>query len=389
MLQKAELLESAKKNFKKYFDSQAEDILLSPAGLVLLGDHTHYNEGLLISSAVDLYTAVIIKKRDDNTFKVKVGEKPLVSFSNDELAGLTVEQFNTSLVIEILKVLKEDEKIVTGFDCYIETGIPRCTGLGYYTSIIAGFLKAINDCMNLNLEETEMIEFGFRAQKAKIGKIANRATIKASLISQKECLIYSDLRRIKPEFIPFETSKYKVILFDTFEEIINPRDICNERIDECSVGVKGLKLYIWGIKSLRDVKPDFLAKHVHMIPRKVYNRCLYNVNERERVTKVIESYEVDKFPLLGEKLFESHEDLSTVYELSTDKIDFLVSEAYKSGLFSGAKMISCSSYRSIFAVVKNENVNSAVDTLTKSFKEKYGEELSTYVLSFTDGINYN
>lgn len=379
----SELKKSSLENFQKFFSKKTNQIDLSPAGFMLLGDHTHYNEGLLIGCAVDLYSAVIFQKRDDNKIRLKVGDANLLEFDRDNVSTPSSD-FNSTLVIEIIKVLKEEEHLTSGFDCYIESFIPRCAGLGYYSSIIMGFLNSINNKLNLGIEINELLEIGYKSQKIMIGQIANKATLLASLVSREDYFIHVDLRKKEPEFIPTE-NRLKLVIFDTGEQIENPQVICNERIDECNVGVKGLKLYVWGIKNLRDIKPDFLAKHIHMIPRRVYNRCLYNVNERVRVEEFLSADPKNKLKTLAESIFKSHKSLSELYDLSTQKIDFLVKKASDSNLIFGAKMISCSSHRSLYAIVEENNVEAAIKELSAKFSEKYEGTLNTFVLNITKG----
>ena len=385
MTDKNELVLRAKQNSKEIFDVAPDSVVISPAGFILLGDHTHYTESMLLGCALDVYSVVILKTRDDDNINLKINDGPVTTINSDDLST-TVSHFNTLLVIEILQQLRTAGKDIEGFDCYIENDVPLCVGLGYYSSMIMGFIIALSTKLCLDLSTGEMVEIGYLAWKEKIGKIANKATLQCSLLSKENNILYSDLRKNEPELIPFENKDCKFVLFDTNERIENPRDICNERIEECEVGVKGLRLYIWGIKNLRDIKPDFLAKHIHMIPRRVYNRCLYNVNERIRVELARESLSENKYQQFCEQIYKSHEDLASLYEISTDKLNDLVEFANNSNLVNGAKMISCSSFRSIFSLIEKQNIEQFVDDLNKSFHEKHGLKVEKHEFGLSDGV---
>lgn len=385
MADKNELILRAKQNSKEIFETLPDNFVLSPAGFILLGDHTHYTESMLLGCALNAYSLVILQKRDDNKINLKINDGPVTSLDCSDLSN-NVSHFNTLLVIEIMSTIKEKGILTTGFDCYIENDVPLCLGLGYYSSTIMGFISALNKNLSLNLSDNEMVEIGYLAWKEKIGKIANKATLQCSLLAKENHFLYSDLRKTEPELIPFSNDNCRFILLDTTEKIENPRDICNERIEECEVGVKGLRLYIWGIKNLRDIKPDFLARHVHMIPRRVYNRCLYNVNERLRVELAKEAVLSGNFLEFCDQIYKSHEDLSSLYQISTDKIDYLVEFADNSGLVKGAKMISCSSLRSTFALVEKDNVEGFSEELNKSFYEKYELKIEKHEFGLSDGV---
>lgn len=385
MADKNQLIIRAKENGRKIFEVVPDEILLSPAGFIFLGDHTHYTESLLLGCALDVYTAVILKKRNDNKIILSIDNGPVTEISKDSIPE-HVNHFQTNLLYEILKVFSEENKLPSGFDCYIEHDVPQCVGLGYYTSIIMGFIYSLNKELNLRLTNEEMVEFGFRAWQVEIGKIANKATLQCSLLAKENNYIFSDLRKPSPEHLPFNNPDCSFIIFDTGEEIINPRDICNERIEECEVGVKGLRLYIWGIKNLRDIKRDFLEKHVNMIPRRVYNRCLYNVNERIRVELSKESLLENNHDEFCARIFDSHYDLSNLYEISTPKLDELVETARSSGKIKGAKMISCSAFRSLYSLVEKNKLDEATKIIRDSFAEKYSLEIKTNRMEMCGGI---
>ena len=388
MQNKNDFYSRVKQNMSEYFDEFNGNLITSPAGIVLLGDHTHYTEGILLAGAVDMYTAIAVQKRNDNHFRLVIHNENEYSFTLDNIEVVT-KYVKAALITEILKIMKSEDLISTGLDCYIETEIPHCIGLGYYSALIMGYIYALNQELKLNLTNEKMVEIGFEAQKSKIGKIANKATLYATLTTQKNVLQFYDLRKKVPVNTDALSKQYKVVIFDTGEAIHEPQNICNERIEECEIGVKGLKLYVWGIKNLRDIKPDFLEKHIHMLPRRVYNRCLYNVNERIRVQNAADSIYNEHYEDLGNFIFDSHVDLANLYEISTDKLDYVVEESLNSGLVGGAKVVSCSSYRSVLSLIEEKNVDKAIELISEKYKEKFEGTLITYRLDFCNGLTNN
>jgi galactokinase len=162
--------------------------------------------------------------------------------------------------------------------------------------------------------------------------------------------------------------------------------VCNERIDECEIGVKGLRLYIWGIKTLRDVGKDFLLKHYHMLPKRIFSRVLYNVKERARAEEALKLLKKKSYAEFGALIFESHKNLSEDYEISSDQCDFLVGQA---GVIEGvlaAKMISCSPILSTFNLVVTGEVAKFTSRIQKAYEKRYNSRLKTHVLKLSGGV---
>ena len=61
--------EFIRKEFKKYFGSQPEMITRAPGRVDLMGSHTDYNEGYVLTQAVDRDTWLAALPRPDRTVK--------------------------------------------------------------------------------------------------------------------------------------------------------------------------------------------------------------------------------------------------------------------------------------------------------------------------------
>jgi galactokinase len=385
-LVRAETRENVKKRFGDNFGNTSGIIIkTTPASLILLGDHTHYNEGLLLSIASNRFSSIALRKRDDKLIHVVNNSLSLpieISNSNKIDENLT----GILQIKNVLNILKNYREIPNGWDCAIENDIPKCIGLGASASLQVGIVAGLNDLFELNLTQMEIIQIAREADLEFIGKISNKANHYTSLLSKKNELSFLDLRGEKLSTYKFDEEQYKLVICDTGIHIPNPADICNERIKECDIGIKGLRLYIWGIKNLRDVGLKFLERHLHMIPKLIYNRCLYNVKERIRVEEVQKKLSIDGMEVLGQKMFESHNDLSNIYNISSKEADFLVDSASGIDGVLGSKMISCSPIKSTFNLVEANRVEQFSERIKDSFRKKFGIELATHTLESAKGV---
>ncbi len=358
---------------------------ISPASLILLGDHTHYNDGILISASIDKYWICIIKKRKDS-------EINLAGDESDVIAKMRLENLNAEdggkfrLIKGLVQILKEDGLLSGGFDCVLAANVPECVGLGSSASQQVGFLNALRKAFSLKIDDEKLLNIVRRNELNLIGKISNLAHHYTIQYGKENRLSFIDLRTNEHKTISLDSTEYSLVICDSGEKIIEPQKICAERIEECEVGVKGLRLYIWGIKNLRDVELDFLIKHVHMLPGRIFSRVLYNVKERSRAQtglKFLRKKSIDEF---GRLITESHKNLSDDYDLSNEQSDFLVGESLKIDGVIGAKLISCSPSRSTFHVVKNETLDFFKYKMNESFKNYFNRDLKIFTVNLTGGI---
>ena len=55
--------------FEERFGSAPEHVIRAPGRVNLIGEHTDYNSGLSLPSAIDIWLCVTIRKREDKSFK--------------------------------------------------------------------------------------------------------------------------------------------------------------------------------------------------------------------------------------------------------------------------------------------------------------------------------
>ncbi len=368
-------------------DSGNSKIVVAPASLILLGDHTHYNQGCLISATVNKYRIIQIRKRNDKTINIACVDSTDYNMKSFSLLELdSVEEQTYPVLTSLIKILREERLISSGFDCMIYSSIPECIGIGSISALEMGFITALKKVFKLAIDVNETFAIIRKNELKLLGKISNKAHFHNLKYAKEDKLLFVDLRTLEHKYISLNGVSFNIVVCDTGEKIINSQETCNERITECEVGVKGLRLYIWGIKNLRDVELDFLIKHFHMLPKKIFSRILYNVKERMRANDAVKSLKSKSLKEFGSIITDSHWSLVNEYELSCKKCDFIVEESGKINGVHGSKMISCSPIRSTFHIVEKNHTKSFVETISKTYKEKYNEELTTYILSLKGGL---
>lgn len=374
------------KMFTSLFGDASNAVLnICPASVILLGDHTHYNDGVLISACIDRYWTFLIKKRKDNqinlisTESVNITKLQLDKLENDE-------DDSFRLLKGLLRILKEEDLIKYGFDCVVSSTVPECVGLGSSAAHQVGFLNCIRKVFALDIDDEKLLSIVRRNELNIIGKISNIAHHYTVQFGKAKKLFFMDLRTKEYKTVALDSGEHSLVICDSGEKIINPQNTCNERIEECEVGVKGLRLYLWGIRNLRDIELDFLHKHYHMLPKRIFGRVLYNVKERMRAQEAIKYLRKKSIEEFGDTINQSHKNLAEDYDLSNEHCNYIVDESSKIEGVRCSKIISCSPNRSTFHLVDDEKMDHFTDTLKNSFKEKFGNELQMHIVKLTGGV---
>jgi len=372
--------------FTNLFGNTSKAILnVCPASLILLGDHTHYNDGVLISACIDKYWIFLMHRRRDSEINIVSADSNKLLKMNLDMTD-EYEKSEFKLLHGLISLLKQDGIIKNGFDCVVSSSVPECLGLGSIAAEQVGFLKAIKKTFHVDIDNDILLSYVRKNELNIVGKISNIAHHYTVQFGREKKLFYMDLRTKEHKMLPINRDDYSLIICDSGVEIIEPQKICNERIEECEIGVKGLRLYIWGIKNLRDVNLDFLHKHYHMLPNRIFNRILYNVKERNRSEEAVKLIRKKSFTEIGNLVIESYKNLAEEYELKNEHCDFLVNEAVKLEKVLCSKMISCSPIHSTFNIVADDKIDSFNKTMKELYEQKFHKQLKTYVFKLAGGV---
>jgi galactokinase len=382
----SELVYTAINKFEDIFGSSDYcSIMISPASLILLGDHTHYNEGVLLSLCASRYWVNVLRKRKDKVVCIASADSDrFISTSLDKIDNFDGEEFR--LLRGLTKSLFDQKIIDHGFDCVVASNVPECFGLGSLAGMQTSFMNNIRKAFSLSEDESHLLDSIRKNELNLVGKFSNVAHHWTTQYGKEGKFLHTDLRHKVHNQINLGDKEYNLVICDTNEKISSPQALCNERVEECEVGVKGLRLYIWGIKNLRDVETEFLLRHYHMLPRRIFNRVLYNVNERKRAESAVKFLKKNQMEDFGVLVTESHWGLSNDFEISSDQTDFIVTEAVKMPGVLCSKMISCSPIKSVFNIVEEKLTGNFIDQISGLYQNRFHRDLTIHNLKITHGV---
>ena len=369
----SKIIEKMESEFSKHFGNcDGVKFFSSPSTLILLGDHTQYSDGTMFSTAVDSFVYLAMRKAEENISIIFENEIVVGDLQNGIDHSTKHTQLNS--LIHLINNLVKEGLLAFGFECYLKNETAKVFGLGNHAAMSMGLLRGLSTTACITLNNQQMVGIAFSSERELFGPVVSKPLFYSSLMQKPNTHLYYDTRTDAKKFISVD-DKIHIIVCNTNHEKENFHDRCRDRITECEVGVKGLRLYIWGIKNLRDVEQDFLEKHIHMLPKRLYSRCLYNVMERKIVEEALKNLRSKQFDEFAKKLNITHEKLSEIYEISSVTMDNLVKMAVESNVCMGSKMVSCSYCDSTLNYVRKHNVEKFKNYIKKNYKSNNGTRL--------------
>ena len=375
--------EIIRKKFKDLYKEEPQ-LFRSPGRVNLIGEHTDYNEGFVLPAAIDKDIVFGIIPRNDNKisiFSIDFNEEVNLDINNIQKS----QKMWANYLIGVIDQLNKSGKKIKGFNCVFGGDIPIGSGLSSSAAIEAGLTFALNHIYNLKINEQEIVKLAQKSENDFVGVKCGIMDQFINIFGKENHVLKLDCRSLEFKLYPFNSEEYKVVLFDTHVKHSLASTEYNLRRRQCEEGVKILQHHYPEIRSLRDAKKEQLFKYQMEFNHKVFDRCLYVVEENERVKKACNALTKNNFEEFGLQMIFSHEGLRDKYEVSCKELDYLVEVSSVQDGILGSRMMGGGFGGCTINLIENNHVQEISKIISEEYRITFGKEPGIYVCKIVDG----
>lgn len=367
--------EQIAERYSSVFGDAPTHIVRSPGRINIIGEHTDYNEGFVLPTAIDKAIYVGVGKRNDAV--IRLYAEDFEEYFEVALADIRpVDKGWPNYVLGVVNQLVLRGEAVGGFDMYIDGDVPLGAGLSSSAALecAAGF--ALNVLFDLEIDRVDIAKIGQLAEHTYAGVKCGIMDQFASVMSKAGHVVKLDCRDLSFSYKPLELGDYAILLLNTNVKHSLASTAYNDRRASCEEGVRLVQQHFPEVKSLRDVTLDMLEAHVKPVDLDMYTKCRFVVEENERLNRACDALEQGDLDRLGEQLFRAHEGLSKEYEVSCPELDFLVDYVKAFPEVIGARMMGGGFGGCTINLVKQSFQDLLVERLTPIYKERFNLDLT-------------
>ena len=371
------------KNFTDIFQSTPNLVSYGPGRLEILGNHTDYNEGFVLSTAVDKKTSISFKKRDDQTAKVYSPFFPEQGIREIDLTDISTPLAGKDWLNYVRGVLNELNKkglSFTGFEAFIDSDVPLSAGMSSSASLEIALIEGICALNDIELSNDEKALIGQGCENHYIGANTGLMDQLTSLCGKENFLVQSEYRGITVDHLEFPKGLSWVVVNSGVKHDLSEE--YGERRESCESAAKAL-----GIKALRDINSEELEAQKELLTEQELMRARHVVAENDRVHLANKLLPAGQFVEFGQLLFDSHESSIKNFENSCSELDVLVDFAQQSPLCLGARLSGGGFGGVSIHLVKNEDRQAYKAELTKFMGLTDEDEPMIWDCTVADGSN--
>jgi galactokinase len=368
--------------FKEKYKEEPH-VYYSPGRINLIGEHVDYNDGFVMPAAIDkgIFFAIALNNSEKiNCYSIDFDESISVPLSEvKKMDGWK------NYVLGVVDEFQKMNLPVKGFNCTFGGNIPIGGGLSSSAALEGGISFGLNELCNFQMSRKDLALLGQRAEHNFPGVMCGIMDQYANMMGKKNTVMLLDTKNISNEYIPLHIEGYEIILINTKVHHSLAASEYNQRRKECEKGLEILKKELQ-IQSFRDIKnPDELLPLKSEMGNKIYNRCLFVVEEILRTKKAADLLKENDLIGFGKLMFQTHEGLKNLYEVSCKELDFLVDSAKENKEVIGARLMGGGFGGCTINIVKQEGVESFLSKMLPAYKKQFTIDAESYDVKVVDG----
>lgn len=372
-------------------DSEGARFYFSPGRVNLIGEHTDYNGGHVFPCALTLGTYGAARKREDNKihfYSMNLDSFGVVEASLDDLTNKKEYSWANYPLGVVWAFKEKGHTITSGFDMVIWGNIPNGSGLSSSASLEVLTGVILTDLFEIkDLSMTDLALIGQYSENNFNGCNCGIMDQFAVAMGKKDHAIFLDTSDLSYEYAPCVLDGAKIVITNSKVKHSLVDSAYNDRRNECAAALKALQSEL-DIQALGDLTPEEFEAHKSLIKDEIQlQRAKHAVYENQRTIDAVTALKAGDIESFGKLMNQSHISLRDDYDVSCEEIDILVDLAWKIPGVLGSRITGGGFGGCTVSIVKDESIDTFIETIGKTYLEKVGHEAEFYTVDIGDGAS--
>lgn len=332
------MIEKLRQAFIRCFQVHPKVIASAPGRLEILGNHTDYNEGFVLSCAVSQRIYAAVAPSPDQQVRLISAAWPneQTTFNIAQADRLSPQKHWSNYIRGLIIALRERGVELPGFSLYLDSQVPASSGMSSSAALETAVVTALCSLCNAKLSDLEKAKVGQQAENAAVGAQTGLMDQLTSLCGRSEHLLESEYRHGTYHPHPMPRGYCLAAIDSGVKHDLTEQ--YNQRRRTCESAVAKLHVVDAKITSLRDVSINALDMHAKALNDLELRRARHIVEENHRVHEAVAALKVSDVGRLGQLLTQSHQSSRDNFENSCPQLDELVELAEIDSRCLGARL---------------------------------------------------
>jgi len=367
------LRQQVEEAFEAKYGEAPTTVVWAPGRVNLIGGHTGYSGGYVLTSTVDRGVMIGLRAREDGTVEAEsLADGNEITF---DLEGFEKKDGGISdLLKSVMWALGSEGFAVRGWEGVIATDIPAGADLAADAALMLATLRATAATSGFEFDAQAMANI---ADKAYTDFIQGRSMLtdlySIALSGDREALLL-DMQSLDIERMPFPREG-RVVMIGTGvdRDPLETESMIRERVDMFAAAARNYK-----VTHLRDLSMSRFEKDEDSLDEDVALRARHFLTENGRTILAAEMMRSAALATVGKLMTDSHASLRDVYGIGFEEADTMVEVALEQPNVYGARWSGFGN--AAVALVRDFSAETVSKLIPPAYKKESGIETEAFVL---------
>lgn len=321
----------------------------------LMGAHTEAVDGLVLLFGMRARASVAVTRRSDTSLRLfapDLSERRRTSISALRLHD---DGCFSALAKGVIERLGQLGARVGGVDISVSSEIPVGSGLGASQAIGTALALALGAVYRFPVDLLTAAQVAHHAEQRVDGTGPGLSGFLAAALSRRRTALLVDTHTLEWTYIDLDLNGHRLLGINTRAPSAQTREESARREADCELCLSVLsdRGHAMGLKN---ISLDVLYTGLGRVPEPARRHCLHVVGENERVLHMVDALRHRDFAQVGRLMYQSHESLRDLYEVSSPEVDWVVRHAGEIHGVYGARLAGGSRSSCALALVSRDAV---------------------------------
>ena len=360
-----ERLAGVRAGFADRYGIEPTSVGRAPGRVNLIGEHTDYNNGLVLPVALPHATYAAARLRDDDQVRISSAQTPEAWEGPVSAIGPGAVDGWAAYAVGVVWALRGAGHDVGGVDLFVDSTVPLGAGLSSSAALECAVGVAVTGALGLRLDDglrLDLVTACVRAESEVVDAPTGGMDQTVAMLAQPGAALLVDFDlpadQGRSTAVPLDLPGHALLVTDTRVSHALVDGGYGQRRADCEEAAASL-----GVPSLRHADPAAVAD---LEDERIRRRATHVVTEIDRVGRCVDALADGDLSALGELFAASHVSMRDDFEISCPELDVAVAVAVEAGAVA-ARMTGGGFGGSSVAVVPDERVAAVARAIDTAF----------------------